>query len=139
MVILITPEDGSPATRYEHQADHLNHHYAMRAALDTVTQDEYGHVSADESLAIIVTPQPEDDEEFAWYPPTGKGSPHPDHRDPYGKVEYNLLAKHTAGTEEEQHEANLRWKQTHPEFALEYLEELQRIEREEAERLLGMQ
>lgn len=139
VTVMIIPleGDGEPAKScWELEA--LNHNDAIADALKTLRAMEDTHPSqdhrllcgADEGLTVIVQPLPEQDGDQPFY---WKDIPRPqiDDRDPYGNLQRAMLrSRHgdTSGLTE--NASSQKWLREHPEFEMEYLIELQRLERE---------
>lgn len=143
ITILISPEEADSRT-IKWEAELLNHNDAIAEALLKLRQmeeEEDGKLpKATDGLAVIVQPLPESEDDQPLY--LGwilQKEQRRETRDPYGKIEHSMLnaraGKQSNGAA--QREANQRWKKEHPEFALEYLLELQKLERQALELQIG--
>lgn len=124
--VIIVEKDGKSESQTETVTNCHNHiHALMHMAKEIANNEDEMRCDAGETLVVIVKAEREHENEEPWYfgPLPMKRT---DARDPYGNTQRTMLAD-KAGTNDSN--AMYDWFQSHPEFELEYLEELQLQER----------
>jgi hypothetical protein len=146
ITIMIVPRDQDTETttsswRTEKGLNHIDAIEEAQATLNQMAYEERDQLPDEtEGLSIIAQPIPEfeGDEVHYWPAMFYRRNESHDQRDPTGKIKrYMLSERHHKTLGSEKHEADQQWEKDHLEFAVEYLLELQKREREELALKLG--
>jgi hypothetical protein len=131
---MITPHEGeSESQEWELHAD--NHIDGITDAAKLLSEPGCKfQPTADEVLSVMVSNIDEDQEAIPVYW-NAAAKPKRDERDPYGNIERRMLTDKCEAeahiAEGTHHDRREQYRKAHPEFAMEYLCELQAKEREE--------
>lgn len=126
---------GGESDTYDETIENVHNHIdAAFETLKIIRENETELTpGADETLVVIVKCQRESEHDTPIY--LGGALPRPaDQRDPYGTMHRKLVTAHTGSHD---HQPNHDWLEQHPEFEMEYLLELQKLEREKLEQKLA--
>lgn len=130
---MITPHQGD-STTYQWELDANNHIDGITDAAKLLNEPGHKvHPKADEVLSVMVANTDEDEQATPVYW-NDADRPQRDQRDPYAETERRMLEERcqeegpiAPGTHHTRHE---QYRKAHPEFPMQYLLELQRLERE---------